>query len=176
LPDFGSALFGGRGPMSRLFPNNRFTRKRFLHFDRETSEPFVAGYVSGASKVMSRTVVDQVGYLDSSMFYHVDADYCQRIAAAGYRCYYLPSASVIHLNHKGGTMVSPKLRIRSLLSFHRDSYVYYCKHIQRWPWSPMRLVVVALLASRFLVVVAVQLCRELARATQALGRQRPAAD
>jgi N-acetylglucosaminyl-diphospho-decaprenol L-rhamnosyltransferase len=162
LPDLGSALFGGRGPVTRLFPGNRHTRRRFLHHDRpDEEEPFVAGYLSGASKMMPRRVVDEIGYLDTRMFYHVDADYCKRIADAGYLCYYLPSATVIHLNHKGGTMVNAKLRVRSLLSFHRDCYVYYCKHIQRRSWSPLRPMVLAALGVRFLVVLAAQVAGEL---------------
>jgi len=163
LPDFGSALFGGRGPITAVFRNNRFTRRRFLHHDGDLTEPFVAGYVSGASKIMPRKMVDQIGYLDEDMFYHVDADYCKRIADAGYQCYYLPSATVIHLNHKGGTMVSPKLRVKSLLSFHRDCWIYYCKHLQRWRWSPMRLVVLAALAARFAVQLGLQIFREVRR-------------
>jgi N-acetylglucosaminyl-diphospho-decaprenol L-rhamnosyltransferase len=156
LPNLGSALFGGRSIITRMFPNNRYSRKRFLHLDREMTEPFVAGYLSGASKMMPRRVVDEVGYLDDRMFYHVDADYCKRIVEAGYKCYYLPTAAVVHLNHKGGTMVSPRLRFQSLLSFHVDCYVYYCKHIQRRLWSPMRIVILASLASHFLVLLAAQ--------------------
>src|SRR5208282_4824388 len=110
LPDLGSALFGGRSIITRLFPNNRFSRKRFLHHDRDMTQPFLAGYLSGASKMMPRKVVDEVGHLDSRMFYHVDADYCKRIADFGYKCYYLPTAAVIHLNHKGGTRVNARLR------------------------------------------------------------------
>jgi N-acetylglucosaminyl-diphospho-decaprenol L-rhamnosyltransferase len=166
LPDLGSALFGGRGMITRLFPNNRYTRRRFLHHDRDGSEPFVAGYLSGASKMMPRKVIDEVGYLDSRMFYHVDADYCKRIAEAGYQNYYLPDATVIHLNHKGGTMVSLRLRVRSLLSFHVDCYVYYCKHMQRWAWSPMRLVILAAVAANFVALLTVQLAGELVGATR----------
>jgi GT2 family glycosyltransferase len=165
LPDLGSAFFGGRGVVTRFFPNNRHTRQRFLHHDHDAAgEPFVAGYLSGASKMIPRRVVDEIGYLDSRMFYHVDADYCKRIADAGYICYYLPSATVIHLNHKGGTMVNVKQRIRSLLSFHRDSYVYYRKHIQRWRWSPARFVILAALGVRFLAVLTAQLSGEIGRA------------
>lgn len=161
LPDLGSAVFGGRGVITRLFPNNRYTRRRFLHHDRTGNEPFVVGYLSGASKMMPRRVIDEVGYLDSRMFYHVDADYCKRIAGAGYHNYYLPNASVVHLNHKGGTMVSLRLRVRSLLSFHVDCYVYYCKHMQRWAWSPMRLVILTAVALNFVALLTVQLAREL---------------
>jgi len=122
-------------------------------------------------------VIDEIGYLDTRMFYHVDADYCKRIADAGYFCYYLPSATVIHLNHKGGTMVSPRLRVRSLLSFHIDCYVYYCKHLQRWRrWSPMRPMVIAALALQFLVLLAAQVPRELVGATRSFWRQRQRPD
>src|SRR5262249_44218538 len=109
--------------------------------------------------------------LDARMFYHVDADYCKRIDEAGYRNYYLPSATVIHLNHKGGTMVSPRLRARSLLSFHRDCYVYYCKHMQKRAWSPMRLVIIGALAVRFATLLGIQLGREFAGAMRARRRQ-----
>jgi GT2 family glycosyltransferase len=176
LPDLGSALFGGRGVITRLFPNNSYTRRRFHYRERNAGEPFVAGYLSGASKMMPRKVIDEVGYLDSRMFYHVDADYCKRIAEAGYQCYYLPNATVIHLNHKGGTMVSLRLRALSLLSFHVDCYVYYCKHMQRWAWSPMRLIILAALGANFLALLTVQLAAELVGAARAVSRQKRAAN
>ena len=168
LPNFGAALFGGRSVLIRLFPNNPLSRKRILHLNRDMIEPFTVGYVSGAAKMMPRKVVDEVGYLDSRMFYHVDADYCIRIADAGYKCYYLPTASVIHLNHKGGTMISPRLRFRSLLSFHVDCYVYYCKHMQRSAWSPMRIIVVVGLVCHFLCLLAVQASAELVSLVRSL--------
>ena len=165
LPDLGAALFGGRSILYRLFPNNPASKKRILHLDREMTEPFTVGYISGAAKLMPRQVVDRVGPLDPRMFYHVDADYCKRIADAGYKCYYLPTASVIHLNHKGGTTSSLRQRFRSLLSFHVDCYVYYCKHMQRYAWSPLRIVVLFGLACQFLVMSTVQLGSELVSLT-----------
>ena len=107
LPDLGAALFGGRSIMIRMFPNNLFSRRRILHLDRDMTKPSTAGYISGAAKMMPRKVIDEVGHLDSRLFYHVDADYCKRIVDAGYKCYYLPTAAVIHLNHKGGTYGQP---------------------------------------------------------------------
>jgi GT2 family glycosyltransferase len=174
LPDLGSALFGGRSIITRMFPNNRFSRKRFLHLDRDTPDPFVAGYLSGASKMMPRRIVDEIGYLDNQIFYHVDADYCKRITEAGYKCYYLPTATVVHLNHKGGTIVSSRLRFRSLLSFHVDCYIYYRKHIQRRAWSPLRIVVLVGLVSHFLTLLAIQASAEVAGVTRSLLQKRPA--
>ena len=163
LPDLGSALFGGRSIITRLFPNNRFSRRRLLHPRADATEPFVAGYLSGASKMMPRSVIDQVGELDTGLFYHVDADYCKRIADAGYRCYYLPTAQVVHLNHKGGTRVNPRARFRSLLSFHFDCYAYYRKHLRGSAVNPLNVLVLAGLLLRFLTLAAAQMFSELAR-------------
>jgi len=157
LPDLGAALFGERSIMIRMFPNNPFSRRRILHLDRDMTKPSAAGYISSAAKMMPRRVVDKVGHLDNRFaIYHVDADYCKRIVDAGYKCYYLPTAAVVHLNHKGGTMVSPTRRFRSLLTFHEACYVYYCKHMQRWPRGPLRIAVVLALACHFLCQLAVQ--------------------
>ena len=103
LPGPAAALFGARSIISKLFPNNRFTRQHLLHIDRDSTQPFVAGFVSGAGSMMPLAVFKKVGHLDDQFFYHVDADYCKRVTEAGYKCYYLPTASIIHLNHKGGT-------------------------------------------------------------------------
>ena len=111
--------------------------------------------------MMPRSVVDAVGDLDTRLFYHVDADYCKRIADAGYICYYLPTATVIHLNYKGGTRVNTVLRFRSLASFHFDCYAYYRKHLQGSSYRPIKILVVIGLISRFLILAVAQLCAEL---------------
>ena len=77
LPNLRSAFFGGRGMFTRMFPNNRFSQRRFLNLDRESSEPLVAGYISGASKMMPRKVVDKVGYLDERLFYQIGRASCR---------------------------------------------------------------------------------------------------
>jgi N-acetylglucosaminyl-diphospho-decaprenol L-rhamnosyltransferase len=175
LPNPGSALFGARSIVTRLFPNNRYSRKHLLHLDRDMTEPFVAGYVSSASIMMPRQIVDEVGELDPRLSYHVDADYCKRITDAGYLCYYLPSATIIHLDHKGGTMVSLRRRFRSLAEFHIGSYIFYRKHIQKSPWTPMHGLVIIGLFSRFVVSVALRILRELRGISLTLGSKTLAA-
>jgi GT2 family glycosyltransferase len=172
LPNLGSALFGGRSVITRMFPNNRYSRKRLLHHDLDMNQPSVAGYVSGASKMMPRKVVEEVGQLDSNFFYHVDADYCKRMADIGYKTYYLPTATVIHLHHKGGTMVSPKLRFRSMASFHFDCWAYYRKHLRQSAWSPTPILVLVGLVSHFLALAAAQGCAELVRWARRSGSPR----
>ena len=102
--------------------------------------------------MMPRSVIKEVGYLDVQFFYHVDADYCKRITDAGYKCYYLPTAEIVHLNHKGGTMTTLLERFRLLTMFEIGSYRYYRKHIQTSWWSPMQIFVVLGLSFHFLAL------------------------
>src|SRR5262249_53669940 len=142
-------------------PNNRFSSRHLLHMGRDMTQPFVAGFVSGAASMMPRSVIKEVGYLDAQFFYHVDADYCRRIADTGYKTYYLPTAAIIHLNHKGGTMTSLSARFRSLMMFEVWSYRYYRKHIQTSWWSPMQIVVVLGLSFHFFASASAQVFAEL---------------
>ena len=164
LPNPGSALFGARSFITRMFPDNRYSRKHLLHLGRDMTTPFAAedGYVSSAALMAPRKAVDAVGYLDTRLAYHVDADYCKRMADAGYQSWYLPAAAMIHLNHKGGTTASPRARFRSLLMFEVQSYIYDRKHVQRSMWSPMRMLVPLGLFAHFLISAAAQACAEFA--------------
>jgi GT2 family glycosyltransferase len=162
LPNAAAAMTGARSFVARLFPNNRFTRQHLLHIGRDMTRPFVAGYVSGAASMMPFTVMKTVGYLDASLFYHVDADHCKRITEAGYKCYYLPTAAIIHLNHRGGTMATLPVRFRQLMLFEIHSYRYYRKHMRTSSWSPMQIVVAAGLSFHFLIFVSAQIFAEFA--------------
>jgi hypothetical protein len=175
LPNPGSALFGARSVITKIFPKNRYSRRHLLHPDPNTSSPFVAGYVSSASIMLPREIVQMVGGLDTRLSYHVDADYCKRVASAGYKCYYLPTAVIIHLNHRGGTMVSFKRRFRSIVEFHLGSYIYYRKHVQRWRWDPALAVVVICLSVRFVASLATQAAAEVVSLTRSTSRQQKTA-
>jgi N-acetylglucosaminyl-diphospho-decaprenol L-rhamnosyltransferase len=170
LPGPAAALFGARSIVSKLFPNNRFTRQHLLHIDRDMTQPFVAGFVSGAGSMMPLAIFKKIGRLDGQFFYHVDADYCKRIAEAGYKCYYLPTASIVHLNHKGGTTASLSRRFQSLIKFELDSFRYYRKHMQRSPWSLMQIVAALGLSFHFLVFASAQAFMELAAAIRPRSR------
>jgi hypothetical protein len=172
LPNPSAAIFGARSVAAKWFPNNRFTQQHLLHIGRDMTQPFVAGLVSGAASMMPLAVVKEVGYLDVRFFYHVDADYCKRIADAGYKCYYLPTAAIVHLNHKGGTMTSLSTRFQSLMMFEVWSYRYYRKHIQTSWWSPMQAVVVLGLSFHFLIFGSAQVFTELSGAARSLWRSR----
>lgn len=177
LPNPGSALFGARSFLSRLFPGNRFTRKHLLHLGRDLTTPLVIddGYVSSAALMAPRKAVDAAGHLDTSLAYHVDADYCKRICDAGYQCWYLPTATIIHLNHRGGSTTSTRARFRSLAMFETHSYLYYRKHLQGPAWSPMRILVPLGLFGHFLILISAQAYAEFAGALRSLAQPKKSA-
>ena len=170
-----AAIFGAQSFVTKLFPNNRFSRQHVLHIGRDLGEPLIAGYVSGAASMMPLKVMRDVGRLDEFFFYHVDADYCKRITEEGYKCFYLPAAAIIHLNHKGGSMASPLKRLRSLMMFEVYSYRYYRKHFLRSWWNPMAAVVALGLCLHFLGSASGQVYAEIASFVRSLSQPRKSA-
>ena len=177
LPNAGSALFGARSIITRMFPNNRYSRMHLLHLGCDMTAPFriESGYLSSAAFMVPREIACEVGNLDPRLAYHVDADYCKRIADAGYKCYYLPTATIIHLNHKGGTLADIRTRFRSLLMFEVHSYLYYRKHIRRSMWNPMRIFVPLGLFCHFLILITAQTCTEFVTTSRSLLRPKASA-
>jgi len=56
------------------------------------------GWVSGASMILRRTMVEQVGLLDEGLYtYFDDIDICWRARRAGWETWYVPASKVIHL-------------------------------------------------------------------------------
>jgi hypothetical protein len=162
LPTIRSAFFGGRSWISRWLPNNRFTRRELQHGRAADGVPFTTGYVSGASMLVPRVVIDEIGLLDERLFYFNDADFCKRIWDAGRPVYCVPDARTIHLNHQGGSRKSVSRRIWALVVFHRGAYIYSRKHSGRALWHPQQLLMLTGLAVRLVAAGALQLGRELA--------------
>lgn len=163
LPCVESALFGARSIITALCPTNPWSRRHLLHLSQDMTAPFPAGYVSGASMMIRRELVETVGYLDERLFYHVDADHCKRIRDAGWGVYYLPHVAVIHFAHQGGSMVSFRRRVRAVVLFHRDSYVYFRKHLLTSVWHPIHAFVLLGLLLRFACSLGFQIGKEAVR-------------
>jgi GT2 family glycosyltransferase len=161
LPSIRSGLFGAQSIITKLFPKNHFSRQELLHLCHDMSKPFQAGYVSGASAMICQKVIQQIGYLDERMFYHVDADYCKRIWDAGWEVYYLPDAAVVHFNHKGGTLINRRRRFKSIFEFHRGYYIYFRKHLMNSVWNPICFMIIIGLALRFTVCLIIQIVKEM---------------
>lgn len=63
--------------------------------------------VSGGAMLISRAVLDKIGFLDERYFmYFEDLDYCRRAKRAGIKIYYLPYTEVIHEHGASGKVLA----------------------------------------------------------------------
>ncbi len=95
-------------------------------------------YVTGCAMLIRRSVIDQIGSFDTSMFmYYEDADFCRRARDAGWRIVCDGGTTILHKaqlsskNDRAGTL---KTRTHNRVWFYR-----------RYPHGPFRWVTYAML-------------------------------
>ena len=64
----------------------------------KSTEICLVGWVSGASMILRRTMLEQIGLLDEGLYtYFDDADICLRARRAGWETWHIPASQIIHL-------------------------------------------------------------------------------
>lgn len=145
-----TAFFGRKSLITKLFPNNPFTRSNVLTTLSDGKTPMEVDWVSGACMVINKNAIDKVGLLDERFFiYWEDADWCRRMWEAGLKVVYFPQSCVIH--HVG--ISSDQLFLRSLFEFHKSVYHLFEKY-NKPSFQIIRFLVINGLFLRFCFVVA----------------------
>ncbi len=109
--------------LSRVFPRNRrFGRYNLTYLNPdETAE---VDSVVGAFMLVRREAVRDVGLLDESFFmYGEDLDWAFRIKEAGWKVYYYPEVTVLHVK-RASSRQNPRARVE----FWRSAGIFYRKH------------------------------------------------
>jgi GT2 family glycosyltransferase len=124
FPDLTTAVGGRRSWLTATAPGNWFSRRNLLLTAQDTT-PKQVDWVSGACMTIRREAFEQVGGLDEKFFlYWEDADFCRRLAKAGWRTMWHPGAAVTHFG-AGSSRFAP---YASQIAFHHSAYRYYRKH------------------------------------------------
>ncbi len=104
----------------------------------EGPEPFAADHVLGATMMLRREVIEQVGMFDEQFFmYCEEVDWAMRMRQAGWRILCVPEAHVIHLEGKSTSQVRPE----SYLNLWRSRFALYGKHYPAWKVAVIRRIV-----------------------------------
>ncbi|MBN1430971.1 MAG: glycosyltransferase family 2 protein [Anaerolineae bacterium] len=115
---------------SKLFPKSRrFARYNLTYLDEdEVSE---VDSVVGASMVVRREAIEQVGLLDETFFmYGEDLDWCKRIKEAGWKVLYYPRVQITHVKRAASRQSK-----RAQYEFVRAFLLFYSKHYRdQTPW------------------------------------------
>ncbi len=129
FPSFQQALFNRYSLLTRLFPNNAYSRS-YLMTDLDEDENAVrdVDWVSGACLIFRRSLYDRIGPLDERYWmYSEDVDYCLRVWKAGLRVSYVPVGAVFH--HIGQDTGNYPFKL--MIERHRSMYRFYKKHYSR---------------------------------------------
>jgi GT2 family glycosyltransferase len=71
---------------------------RYVVSESPSAEAHRCDWVSGASLIVRRGVIEQVGLMDDGYFlYFEEMDYCRRAQRAGWECWYVPASRVMHI-------------------------------------------------------------------------------
>ena len=86
-----------------------------------------AEWVSGASIILRRSMLDQIGLLDEGLYtYFDDIDICLRARRAGWETWYVPESKIIHLEGSS-TGVTPQARKRRPAYWFQARRRYFLK-------------------------------------------------
>ncbi len=109
--------------LSRLFPRSRrFGRYNLTYLDPDLVAE--VGSVVGAFMLVRAEAIAQAGLMDGQFFlYGEDLDWAYRIQAAGWKIYYNPAVTVLHVK-RASTRHSPRAQIE----FYRAMDIFYRKH------------------------------------------------
>jgi N-acetylglucosaminyl-diphospho-decaprenol L-rhamnosyltransferase len=91
--------------------------------------PFRAGWVSGASLILRRTMLEQIGLLDEGLYtYFDDVDICLRARRAGWETWYVPESQVIHLGGASTGVTGQRRKSRVPPYWYQARLRYFLKN------------------------------------------------
>lgn len=123
-----------------FFPlNHRLTGSSLNgRYPLEQTAPFEIDHPLGASMMVRREVVEQVGSLDEAFFmYCEEIDWCIRIKKSGWSIYCLPNARIIHHGGQSTRQTAPAM----FAELHKSRSLLFRKHYSPFfRWAHRRIV------------------------------------
>jgi len=127
FPDLPFLFLTHTGLRHRFYKNRMINPyRRLWEKARLTGEPTVVDWLSGASLMVRRKVLDEVGFFDERYFFYMEeTDLCKRARAAGWLVVFVPTAVIIH--HGGQSEGKVRRGLLSLSGTLGELY-YFRKH------------------------------------------------
>jgi GT2 family glycosyltransferase len=125
FPGYLTGFFNRTSFLTRLFPDNRFSKRYLLnHWAHENVRR--VDWISGAFIIFRREALKDVGYLDEDYFmYCEEVDWCYRAKKKGWKVYYVPQAKLIHDSQHG------RGATKKIIYHHRSMNTFYRKHFKK---------------------------------------------
>jgi N-acetylglucosaminyl-diphospho-decaprenol L-rhamnosyltransferase len=141
----------GHALFANIWPANPWSRRYHSDNERPPRERD-AGWLSGSCLLIRREAFDAVGGFDDRFFmYFEDVDLGYRLARAGWRNRYAPSATVMH----SGAHSTDEHSTQMVLVHHESAYRFLATKYRGWYLAPVRLAVRIGLSTRAFLVTRV---------------------
>jgi GT2 family glycosyltransferase len=125
FPDFTTAIAGRSSWLTRVAPDNILSRRNLRGLETTRIDAMDIDWVSGACMMIRRSAFDAVSGMDERFFlYWEDADFCRRLAAAGWRTVYHPRVGATHTGGRSSRHASDLAQA----AFHRSAFRLFWKH------------------------------------------------
>lgn len=133
--------------LAYFFPDSKFFGRWKMHWFDHEYRRFIEQPAFSAI-LFRRGTMEEVGLLDEKFrIFFNDVDYCKRIADAGGRILFCPSAKVKHMRGQATSQIP----FRKIINSHRGFIRYFFKHYRNpLYWVPNMVVTLLLVASGFL--------------------------
>ena len=124
FPTIWSGLFNRYSLMTRLFPNNRYS-KDYLMLDYDHNSTRSVDWVSGCCMMIPGSIFIKANGFDENYFLFIeDVDLCKTIQKEGYRVDYFPNAKIFHKISSSNSRSAP----RTIIKRHQGMIYYNQKH------------------------------------------------
>lgn len=115
--------------------NGRYAQSQYA-----SGQPFPVDFVLGATWMIKREVIEQVGIFDEDFFmYCEEVDWAWRIKSAGWQVVSVPQARVTHLVGQSTSQAGP----RSIINLWTSRLLLFRKHYPRWKYRIARYMIAA---------------------------------
>ncbi len=125
FPTIWSGLFSRYSLLTRLFPNNRYSRHYLMsNMDHDATQ--TVDWLSGCCLMVKRDAFQKVGMFDENYFLFIeDVDLCRTLGGKGFEVVYHPETSIVHvssMNHRAS--------LNSIIKRHQGMSYYHRKYIK----------------------------------------------
>lgn len=99
--------------------------------DWDTNHPREVEHVQGASLILRRAALDQVGVLDEDYFmYSEELDLCYRLKNTGWKLFWVPQSRVIHYGGQSTKQAAQHM----FLELYRSKILFFRKNLPHKTW------------------------------------------
>ncbi len=125
FPTVWSGLFNRYSLLTRLFPNNPYSR-HYLMSDMDHEATQKVDWLSGCCLMVKRDVFQKVGMFDENYFLFIeDVDLCRTLGDNGFDVVYHPETSIVH-----ASSMNRRASLNSIIKRHQGMSHYHRKYIK----------------------------------------------